>query len=381
MNIQNYGRLHQLEEGAVASLSIVPREPVATLPAYSAGSAAPASLKFTSYKLSSNESPLGPVPAAAMAASSVTSLNRYPNPGAELLREALADHLAVPFDDIVAGAGSLGALTQIVSAFAGTNSNGTLDEVIYSWRSFEAYPIVVRTAGAKPVEVPNDEDGSHDLEAMSSAVTQRTKIIILCTPNNPTGPALTHAEIVAFLDSIPRHVVVVIDEAYHEFVRSPDPVETLKIYFQHPNVAVLRTFSKAHGLAALRVGYSIAQNEITQHLRKTATTFAVSSVAESAAIASLEHYDQVNGHVSEIVKERNRVTTALSGDGWAIPSAQGNFVWLPLGAKSLDFSKAAWREGLAVRAFDGEGVRVTIGEYEANSRIIELCRAYMALDN
>ena len=356
--------------------SIAPRDVIAALPDYAAGKPPTPAEGLTPYKLSSNENPLGPVPAAAQAAAEVTTQHRYPSPGGEALRAELSHHLAVPSDDIVTGTGSLGALSQIIAAFAGTDSTGTPDEVIYAWRSFEAYPIVVRTGGAKDVTVPVTAEGRHDLAAMAAAVTDKTKVILLCTPNNPTGPALTHTEVEQFIAEVPGHTLVVIDEAYHEFVRSEDPVDSLALYRKHPNVVVLRTFSKAHGLAALRVGYSIAQQSVTAHLRKTAVPFGVSAAGEVAAIASLKHHDEVDQRVAQIVEERQRVTGALAEAGWQIPQTQGNFLWLPLEEEATDFAQAAGVQALAVRAFPGEGVRVTIGEREANDRFIELCRTY-----
>lgn len=355
---------------------IVPRDAVAGLPAYAAGKPPKPAEGLTPYKLSSNENPLGPIPAAAQAAAEASQLHRYPNPGGEALREVLASHLGIPFDDIVTGTGSLGALTQIISAFAGTRADGTKDEVIYAWRSFEAYPIVVRTAGAEDVPVPVTSQGRHDLQAMAGAVTAQTRVILLCTPNNPTGPALTHTEVVRFLDRVPGDVVVVIDEAYLEFVRSADPVDGLALYRQYPNVVLLRTFSKAHGLAGLRVGYSIGQQSVTAHLRKVAVPFGVNAVAEAAAIASLEHLEEVHQRVAEIVEERDRVAAALAAAGWEIPETQANFLWLPLGERAMDFAQAAGVQALAVRPFDGDGVRVTIAEPPANDRFITLCRTY-----
>lgn len=360
----------------MTSSTIQPREAVSSLPVYVAGKPAASAEGLTPFKLSSNENPLGPVPAVAGAIAEVDTLHRYPNPGAELLRAELAQHLQVPMEDIVTGTGSLGALTQIINTFAGTGADGVQDEVLYPWRSFEAYPIVVRTAGAKDVQVPLAADGRHDLDAMAAAISARTRIVLLCTPNNPTGPALTQAEVEDFLAKVPQDVVVVVDEAYQEFMRINDPVDTLALYRQHPNVAVLRTFSKAHGLAALRVGYSVAAQPITEHLRKTAVPFGVSAVAEAAAIASLRHMDEVLGRVERIVEERQRVIAALAEAGWTVPEAQGNFLWLALGDQALDFAQAAGVQALAVRAFVGEGVRVTIGEPEANDRFIELCRTY-----
>lgn len=362
--------------GSNPGSGIQPRPSVAALPAYAAGKPPVPAEGLTPFKLSSNENPLGPVPAAAEAIATGQALHRYPNPGAENLRAVLAEHLQVPFEDIVTGTGSLGALTQIINTFAGTDPSGHQDEVIYAWRSFEAYPIVVRTAGAKDVTVAVTDDGRHDLPGMLAAITERTKVILLCTPNNPTGPALSHTETEEFLQQVPGNVVVVIDEAYQEFVRSSDPVDALDLYRRYPNVVVLRTFSKAHGLAALRVGYSIAGQSITQHLRKAAVPFGVNALAETAAIASLQNLEQVHERVQQIVEERQRVTTALADAGWQIPETQGNFVWLPLGEAAADFAAAAGAQALAVRAFAGEGVRVTIGEPEANDRFIALCRTY-----
>lgn len=357
-------------------MPVTPRETLKTLPAYAAGKPPTPADGLTPYKLSSNENPLGPVPAVAEAIAAVDTLHRYPNPTAESLRAAIAETYGVDAEDVVAGTGSLGALTQIINTFAGTRSDGGQDEVIYAWRSFEAYPIVVRTAGAKDIMIPVTQDGRHDLEAMLTAITENTRVILLCTPNNPTGPALTHTEVAEFLDRVPEDIVVVIDEAYHEFVRIEDPVDSLALCRSHPNVAVLRTFSKAHGLATLRVGYSIARQEITQHLRVVTVPFTVSTLGETAAVASLQHLDQVEDRVEELVEERQRVRAALLRTGWQIPEAQGNFLWLPLGEKSLDFAHEAGVQALAVRAFDGDGVRVTIGEPEANDRLIALCTTY-----
>lgn len=357
-------------------MPVTPRETLKTLPAYAAGKPPTPAEGLTPYKLSSNENPLGPVPAVAEAIAGVDTLHRYPNPTAESLRGAIATTYDVDAEDVVVGTGSLGALSQIISTFAGTRSDGGQDEVIYAWRSFEAYPIVVRTAGAQDVMIPVTEDGRHDLAAMLEAITDNTRVILLCTPNNPTGPALTHTEVADFLAHVPEDVVVVIDEAYQEFVRIEDPLDSLALYRSHSNVAVLRTFSKAHGLATLRVGYSVASQEITQHLRVVTVPFTVSTVGEAAAVASLQHLDQVEERVAHLVEERQRVRTALLEAGWRIPEAQGNFLWLPLGERSLDFAHEAGVQALAVRAFDGDGVRVTIGEPEANDRLIALCTAY-----
>ncbi|KHL01516.1 aminotransferase [Sinomonas humi] len=353
-----------------------PRPVIGRLPKYAAGRPPAPVEGLESFKLSSNENPLPPLPAVLEAIAAETAINRYPDPVASSLRARLGDFLGVAAEDIVTGGGSLGALNQLLAAFAGQQDDGVQDEVLYAWRSFEAYPISVGLAGAKSVQVPVTEDGRHDLEAMARAVTDRTRVVLLCTPNNPTGPVLRTEETEEFIESVPEDVVVVIDEAYQEFVRDPEAVDGLQMYRKYPNVVVLRTFSKAHGLAGLRVGYSISRPEITQHLRVAAVPFAVSSVAERAAIASLDHYGEVVERVQSLVDERDRVTRGLRELGWSVPDAQGNFVWLKLGEATPAFAKEAAARALSVRAFGTEGVRVSIGEVDANTRFLELCRTF-----
>lgn len=355
---------------------IRPRPVVDLLPRYAAGKPPVAVEGLVSYKLSSNENPLPPIPAVQQAIAAQTDFNRYPDPLSSKLRAALAEFLEVPAEDIVTGAGSLGALNQLLTTFAGQNDDGKPDEVIYAWRSFEAYPICVGLAGAESVRIPLTADGCHDLDAMAEAVTARTRMILLCTPNNPTGPILTTEETERLIQRVPSDVVVVIDEAYQEFVRDEDAVDGIAMYRKYPNVVVLRTFSKAHGLAGLRVGYSVSRPELTQHLRVAATPFAVSQIAETAAVTSLQHFDEVVERVQSLVDERDRVTAGLRALGWFVPEAQGNFVWLNLGANSAEFAALAAERALSVRAFGDEGVRVSIGEAEANTRFLELCAIY-----
>ncbi|MBT2597403.1 histidinol-phosphate transaminase [Arthrobacter sp. ISL-72] len=355
---------------------IRPRPVVDRLPRYAAGKPPVAVEGLESYKLSSNENPLPPIPAVLQAIADQTDFNRYPDPLSSKLRGALAEFLHVPAEDIVTGAGSLGALNQLLVTFAGQNDDGKADEVIYAWRSFEAYPICVGLAGAESVRIPLTADGRHDLDAMAAAVTARTKVILLCTPNNPTGPILETGETERFIRSVPADVVVVIDEAYQEFVRAQDAVDGIEMYRKYPNVVVLRTFSKAHGLAGLRVGYSISNPDLTQHLRVAATPFAVSQIAERAAVTSLQNFGQVVERVQSLVDERERVTAGLRDLGWFVPAAQGNFVWLGLGGDSAEFAALAAEQALSVRAFGNEGVRVSIGEVEANTRFLQLCATY-----
>ncbi|EYT51526.1 histidinol-phosphate transaminase [Kocuria sp. WN036] len=356
--------------------AVRPRPALSRLPRYAAGKPPVVVDGLVSYKLSSNENPFGPVPAVKEVLAGWDAVHRYPETTSAELREVLGEFLGVPAEDIVTGAGSLGALNQLLGAFVGAGEDGTPDEVVHAWRSFEAYPISIGLSGGLGVPVPNRRDGSHDLEAMAAAVTARTKVVLLCTPNNPTGPSLTTAQVEEFLAAVPRDVIVVIDEAYQEFQRRDDLVDGVDLYRRHPNVVVLRTFSKAHGLAGLRIGYSVARQEITQYLRQASPAFSVTDLAQRAAIASVRHYDQVAERVQRVVDERERVLAGLDGLGWPYPQTQANFVWLNLGEHSGGFAELCDAHALSVRRFGDEGVRVTIGEPEANTRFLELCAQF-----
>ena len=342
------------------------------VPAYKPGKPAAPVDGRAAYKISSNENPYPPLPSVLeVVADAASSMNRYPDMAVTRLTGALAERWGVNPAEIATGTGSVGVLTQLVNI---TCEPG--DEVIYAWRSFEAYPIVVALSGATSVQVPVDGDARHDLPAMAAAITDRTRLVLVCTPNNPTGPHVTDAELREFLATVPQDVLVVIDEAYLEFNTAPDAPDGLAIWREHPNVAVLRTFSKAYGLAGLRVGYAIAHGDVATALRKAATPFGVSDLAERAAIASLEAYDELEVRVQALVAERQRVLAALREQGWAVPDTEANFVWMPLGEDTVDFAVACQEHGLTVRPFPGEGARCSIGETEANDRLIEVAAAF-----
>lgn len=331
----------------------------------------------TVHKISSNENPYPPLPSVLDAVrDAATTMNRYPDMASSELTHALAQHIGVSPDEVSFGTGSVGILASLIQI---TCEPG--DEVVYAWRSFEAYPIVVALSGARSVQVPLDADARHDLDAMAAAVTERTRLLIVCTPNNPTGPTVRADELRAFLDALPKDLLVVLDEAYLEFVEADDAPDALAIYREYPNVVVLRTFSKAYGLAGLRVGYAVARPRITAALRKAATPFGVSDMAQKAAIASLAAFDELQTRVDALVAERGRVVEALADvrfDGGRIPETQANFIWLPLGERAADFAAFAGERGLVVRPFDGEGVRCTIAEVEANDRLVDVVRSFAA---
>ncbi|WP_432884150.1 histidinol-phosphate transaminase [Kribbella sp. CA-245084] len=324
------------------------------------------------YKLSSNENPYPPLPGVLAAATEAAAqMNRYPDMGCVELLEALSARFGVPVSDLAVGTGSVALLYHLLQA---TVSEG--DEVVYAWRSFEAYPIAVQLTGATSVQVPLTADARHDFKAMEAAITDRTRVVLVCTPNNPTGPVVRRDELIAFLDAVPSNVLVVVDEAYREFVRETEVVDGVELYRERPNVLVLRTFSKAYGLAGFRVGYAIGHPEVVGAIRKCALPFGVSYVAQAAAIASLAVEEELLERVDALVVERARVVEALRGAGWDVPESETNFVWLELGDETLTFAEAVQAEGVSVRPFPGDGVRVTIGESEANDLFLGVARAW-----
>lgn len=346
------------------------RAVLSSIPAYVPGKPAEAGGAVTpSYKLSSNENPYPPLPGVVeVLARAATEVNRYPDMANGDLVAAVSASLGLPADRIVPGTGSVGALIQLLQAFVEPG-----DEVVHAWRSFEAYPIVVGLTGAQAVPVPLGVGARHDLEALAGAVTGRTRVVLLCTPNNPTGTTIRQAEFDAFMSAVPEDVLVVLDEAYVEFVRDPEAVDGLAAHRAHPNVALLRTFSKAYGLAGLRVGYAVAHEPYAEGMRKTAVPFGVSGPAQAAAVASLAAVEALSARVDALVAERDRVLTALVGVGWEVPESHANFFWLELGDATPAFARACQRAGVSVRPFGLEGARCTIGEPEANDLLIEVC--------
>ncbi|MCA0292697.1 MAG: histidinol-phosphate transaminase [Tetrasphaera sp.] len=351
-----------------------PRPLLDDLPAYKPGLPPAPVPGMTAYKISSNENPYPPLPSVLdTVRSAAERMNRYPDASNGALRQALSRFLDVPEDWIACGTGSVAVLGQIITAMCDPD-----DEVVFAWRSFEAYPIVVTLAAAKGVPVPLTADHRHDLSAMAAAITPRTKVVLVCTPNNPTGTVVTDAELRMFLDRVPRRVLVVIDEAYVEFGADPTAPDAMELLREHPNVCVLRTFSKAYGLAGLRVGYAVAHPPIAVALRMTATPFGVNLLAQEAAVSSLEAGDELDVRVKDLVAERDRVEAALAEQGWRLPPSQANFVWFPLGADTPDFARVCEEQALTVRPYDHDGVRATIGEPEASDRLIEIAATWRA---
>ncbi|GAA5096311.1 histidinol-phosphate transaminase [Nocardia iowensis] len=331
-----------------------------SIPAYVPGRNHPGAVK-----LASNETTFGPLPAAAKAIAEAAELaNRYPDNQALELRAALADFLGVTEANVTVGCGSVALCQELVQI----TCDAPTDEVVFTWRSFEAYPIVTKVGNATAVQVPLTPDMVHDLDALAAAVTERTKLIFVCNPNNPTGTAVGKAELTRFLDSVPERVLIVLDEAYFEYLRlAPEDFPNgVELGRTRPNVIVLRTFSKAYGLAGLRAGYAVGDPAVITALMKVHIPFSVNRVAQAAAIASLEARHELLDRTDTLVVERDRVRDALLAAGYRVPPSESNFLWLPLGERSAEFGEASAEAGVLVRPYGTDGVRVTAGDPHEN---------------
>lgn len=346
-----------------------PRPVVDSLPAYVPGKAASqAEIDHgieNAIKLASNEAPWGPIPSVVDAMSNaLTGINRYADHRATELREAIAPWVGVETDRVTVGCGSVGILQQLLLSYVDPG-----DHVVYPWRSFEIYPVFTQLAGGRSIQVPLVND-AFDLDAVADAVTGETKLVMLANPNNPTGTAIHVDELRAFVAKIPGNVIVAMDEAYHEFMDPAlgDSVSALLPDFS--NLIVLRTFSKAQGLAALRVGYAMASPDIISTIDKTQSPFSINGIAQAAALASIEAHSEVMERVGELVAERDRVVASLADRGYRFPQSEANFVWLPLGRMTGDVYLELEKAGVVTRPFPGEGIRVTIGSPEENDRFL-----------
>ncbi len=339
------------------------RPEIVALPAYAQGKPATAD----AYKLSSNENPFEPLPGVVEAVAAANAFNRYPDASALGLRQALAERFGLTPDEVHIGSGSVAIIAQLISAAAGAG-----DEVVYAWRSFEAYPSLVTVSGATSVPVPNRPDFSHDLQAMAAAITDRTRVVIVCTPNNPTSTIVTADEFEAFMASVPSDLLVLLDEAYFEFVTDPAAVNGRNLLRKYPNLVILRTFSKAYGLAGLRVGYALGPVDVLNAARSTAIPLSVTAPATAAALASLEAEDELLARVGRLAERRDGLWRALTAQGWNIPEPQGNFIWLPTGMQTIEVADQLHTAGLVVRPFAPDGIRVSVGEEEAVEVLLQI---------
>jgi histidinol-phosphate aminotransferase len=351
------------------------RSALDTLPAY-----APGRTVAGAVKLASNELPFPALPVVAQAVADAVGtehaggINRYPDAGTTALAEMLAAHAGTTADRVATGCGSVALCQQVVLAVADPG-----DEVVFGWRSFEAYPIVTQIAGAIPVKVPVTDAHALDLEALATAVTPRTRLIFVCTPNNPTGTTVHRDELEQFLDAVAEDVLVVVDEAYREFDTDPDSPDGVEVAARRPNVVALRTLSKAYGLAGLRVGYAVGDPAVVTAIRKVAVPFAVNSVAQAAAVAALGARSELEPRWAQVIGERQRVTAALRELGYEVPTSQANFVWLPLEDTAAAFAAHCEEQKVIIRPFShtgGGGARVTIGAPDENDRFLAAARSY-----
>ena len=369
------------------------REDLSLIPSYIPGKTAPGALK-----LASNEMTQGPLPSVRDAiVDAAAGVNRYPDMAAVDVRATIAGHLGLSTSQVAVGCGSSALCQQLIQA---TCADG--DEVVFAWRSFEAYPILARVAGAVPVAVPLDDAHRHDLDSMAAAIGERTRLVFICNPNNPSGTTITAAEFEAFMAKVPSDVLVALDEAYIEFVvpaegdlgaagrgsgvATPNSIEATAKY---PNVVGLRTFSKVYGLAGLRIGYVFGAAEIIDAVNKVCIPFSVNALAQVAAVESLRAVDELEARIAEVRDQRVRVTAAVNGAAGAevvVPDSQTNFVWLPqerlaslAGIGALTAADVADSEslgafladkGIVVRFFRGEGVRITVTDAAETDRLL-----------
>jgi histidinol-phosphate aminotransferase len=332
------------------------------LPAYVPGRTIPGAIK-----LASNEVTLPPTPPVLAAiAGAAAAGNRYPDLAVTTLTERLAEALKVDGSRIAVGCGSVSLCQQLVQA---TCLEPT-EEVLFAWRSFEAYPIVTQIGGATARAVALDSDFRHDIDAMAAAVGPRTRLVMICSPNNPTGTVVTRDELERFLGSLRSDVLVALDEAYYEFITDPAAANGLDLIDTYPNLVVLRTFSKAYRLAALRVGYAVGSPEVATALRKVCSPFSVNSLAQAAAVAALDDAPNLLAGCAGIITERVRVRDALVAHGFTVPPTQSNFVWLALGERTAPFATHCLQQKVVVRPFHPDGVRVTISTSEENDAFL-----------
>jgi histidinol-phosphate aminotransferase len=331
-------------------------------------------------KLASNESPFPPHPAVVEAIQErVGALNRYPDPDKTLLRKRLAERHETTPGRVAVGNGSVELLMAAGEALLEPGA-----EIVYAWPSFSMYPHLAAASGARALTVPLDDEGRHDLEAMAREVTVATRMVLVCNPNNPTATALPIAEIDAFVGSLPRHVAVILDEAYVEFSTLQDPGESLPLLERHPNLVLLRTFSKVYGLCGLRVGYALCgADAFRDAVDRVRQPFSVNALAQVAAVEALRHQDEVERRVERTAVERLHVEDALVERGLRLSDSEANFLWLSLGERD----EAAVLAGLAKRGvivrggtdLGGPGhIRVTLGTRDENDAFLSALDAALA---
>jgi histidinol-phosphate aminotransferase len=331
--------------------------------------------------LASNESCFPPLPEVAEAAQRVlTGTHRYPDPSYTQLRRALADRYGVPPGRIALGNGSCDILLSAGEALLEPGA-----EAVYAWPAFSVYPHLAAASGARAIEVPLDDQDRHDLDAMAEEITVATRLVLVCNPNNPTSTAIGLDQVGAFLDRVPPHICVILDEAYCEFsLAIGDPYASLDLLRRHPNLVILRTFSKVYGLAALRVGYALCGSEdFRVAVDQVRQPFYLSTVAQAAAVQSLGHQDEVERRVARTLAARMSIEEELRRLGLWVADSDANFVWLhlPEGCDETEVVRGLRERQVLVRAGASLGregaLRVTVGTEPENERFVEALRAVL----
>lgn len=325
----------------------------------------------SSIKLASNENPLGPSPKAVEALlACVSGINRYPDDSYYALRTRLSQKLDVAPEQLIFGCGADEVLELVVKTFLRPG-----DEVVMAWPSFSMYPIVVKGMGGVPVQIPLRSDFGHDLSAMSKAISERTKIVFVCNPNNPTGTSIGAAEFDAFISDLPDSVVLVVDEAYSDFVRRADFPKTIDWLERRPGTLVLRTFSKIYGLAGVRIGYGIGNDELIGYLGRARIPFSVNQLAAVAALAALDDDEHVRRTLELNAKGIEYLESELSALGLDVYPSDANFILVRAGA---DAYEKLLLEGVIVRPMNSFGlhehVRISVGTPEENERVVKALR-------
>jgi histidinol-phosphate aminotransferase len=322
-------------------------------------------------KLASNETPYQPHPQVLEAVEAqLRTLNRYPDPAKAQLRRRIAERTGVPAGRVAVGNGSCELLLAAGDAMLEPGA-----EVVYAWPSFSIYPHVSAMSGARAITVPLTDAGEHDLEAMASEITAATRMVIVCNPNNPSATALAPATLGDWIAELPPHVAVILDEAYVEFSTLQDPDDSLDLLERHPNLVLLRTFSKVYGLCGLRVGYALGPESFRLAVDRVRQPFSVNALAQAAAVEALNHQDEVERRVELNAIERLHVESELQERGIETTDSQANFSWVLLGDRDEDeIVDGLARQGVIVRAGKALGeegrLRVTYGTRAENDRFL-----------
>jgi histidinol-phosphate aminotransferase len=319
------------------------------------------------HRLGLNENPYPPLPSVREAMwDAISQANRYPEFYPDRLAERIARWCGVTPPAVAVGNGSVGVALQLLRAVVRPG-----DRMVYGWRNFDAYPLLADMVGAEPVPVPLLPDGRQDMSALATAIDRRTRVVVVCNPHNPTGRLVTAGELTAFLRRAPDHVTVVLDEAYVEFARGADLPDAPELLGAHANLLILRTFSKAYGLAALRVGYALGHPDLVARIRRQQLPFGINTVAAAAVEASMGAGAELRQRVDAVIAERERLRRGLLDRGWRVLPSHTNCLWLAEPDRTDECETMLTLAGVQVRYYPGEGIRLTVGDRPANDAVLE----------